>query len=182
MSVLLNKSARVICQGVTRSNGATWAALLCVALAAPAFAQDERPPYQLLEEIEACLMGAGAVEATSAILTKAGWTVEPDTEAGVVYFLPGVGSDTYAMLSDAVDYCYVDSIAISTDGAAGMLELFLVDGDHGISVTETGTNAEGCATQTLSTGVVVELSSGGEGPVCTTSATSALRFIYPTGG
>ena len=158
------------------------ACLLATLLAAPALAQDERPPYQVLEGIEACLMGAGAVEATSDILTKAGWTVDADTEAGVVYFLPGVGSDTYAMLSSTIDYCYVDSIAIGTDEAAGMLELFLADGDHGISVTETGTNAEGCAKQTLSNGVVVELSSGGELPVCGASPTSGLRFRFPTGG
>jgi hypothetical protein len=158
------------------------AALAFAALATPAVAGDERPEYQLLEGIEACLMGAGAVEATSDILTKAGWTVDPDTDPGVVYFLPGVGSDTYAKVPSAGGDCYVDSIAINSDGAAGMLELFLADGDHGISVTATGTNAEGCATQTLSNGTVVELSSGGEIPYCDTSATSALRFLFSTGG
>jgi len=181
MSVLVNKSTRVICQGVTSSNGAAWAALLCVALAAPAFAQDERPPYQLLEGIEACLMGAGAVDATSEILTAAGWTVEPQSEMGTVDFLPGVGADTFAFMSDTGEFCHVESMVMGTNEAAGMLELFLAE--NGLTVTATGTSDFlGCPTQTLSNGITVEITSAGNDPVCTADTTSGLRFDYPTGG
>lgn len=150
-------------------------------LAAPAFAQDERPPYQLLEGIEACLIGGGEVEATSDIFSNAGWSVEPQAEMGTVDFFPGVGEDSFAFMSDVVDYCHVESMALGTDAAAGMLELFLVDGDHGISLVDNGTSASGCPTQTLSNGVVVELTSGGNDPICTDDTTAGLRFLFSGG-
>lgn len=156
-------------------------ALVLALLAAPAFAQDERPVYQMLEGIEACLLGAGAVDATSKLLTKASWTVEPDPEAGIVDFLPGEGTDTFAFMSNTVGYCHVEAMALGTVSTAGLLELFLAEGDHDITSVTTGTNEAGCATQTLSNGVVVEITSAGNDPVCTSDMTSGLRFLF-TGG
>lgn len=157
------------------------ALVLLTFLAAPALAQDERPPYQMLEGIEACLMGAGEVPATSAIFTKAGWTVDAEFEVGAVDFRPGLGQDTFAFMSDAIDYCHVESMALGTDAAAGMLELFLAE--NGLTVTGTGASEFlGCPTQTLSNGVVVEVTSAGNDPVCADGGTSGLRFLFTAGG
>jgi hypothetical protein len=150
-------------------------------LAAPSLAQDERPPYQMLEGIEACLLGVGAVPATGDSLAKFGWTAQADeSEMGTVGFVPGIGTDTFVYMSDAGEFCHVESMVMGTDEAAGMLELFLAE--QAITVVGTEKGELTCPVQILSNGVAVEITSAGNDPTCTDANTSGLRFVFPTGG
>jgi hypothetical protein len=153
---------------------------LLAAFATPAFAQDERPPYQMLQGIEACLMGGGALGPTSSTLAGYGWVADMEGYEGTVGFVPGVGEDTFMYMSDAGEFCHVESLVMGTDEAAGMLELFLAE--QAITVTATGKGELLCPEQTLSNGVRVEITSAGNDPTCADDNTSGLRFVFPTGG
>lgn len=155
-------------------------ALALAAFGAPAFAQDpdERPEYQFLEGITACLMGEGDVEKTTAALAAFGWTAEAQAEMGLVEFVPAVGEATFAYMSDAVEFCQIESTVMGTRVAEGMLELYLADGSDPVLTAEFGTTADGCAMYTLSNGVVVEVTSGGNDPICQSETNSALRFLF----
>jgi hypothetical protein len=208
VSVLVNKSTRVIRQGFTGSRGTFHSehAGACLVLMAdtltrraarlagvlalfaaplPALAQDAGPAEFFRQGIEACLTGGGALGPTSAILAQAGWAPDFASEEGTFGFkpvLPGAGDETYVFLSDMGDFCHAESLVTGTEAARAALESLLANGASGLTVSETGTSPAGCPTLTLSSGAIVEIASAGNDPVCQSDANSALLFVYPTGG
>jgi hypothetical protein len=157
-------------------------ALALLTFAAPAFAADERPEYQILEGIEGCIIGAGEVDETEAVLTPYEWKLAEGSDHGISEFVPAIGEETFIYMSHGVDFCQVESTTLGTTYPASMLELFILDdrGGHGLTITATGTDAEGCATTTLSNGVVATITSGGNDPTCTSETDSAVRFVFPS--
>ncbi len=160
----------------------TLVTLALLTLAAPAFAADERPEYQLLEGIEACIMGGGDVDATGAALKRYEWTMVEDSDHGISEFLPSEGEVTFIYMSNGIDFCHVESTVLGSTYPASMLELFILDDStgHGLTIKETGTDADGCATTTLSNGIVATVTSGGNDPTCTSETDGAVRFIFPS--
>ena len=154
-----------------------FAALLA---ASPAMAQlSDDPAYAMLDAIGACMLGNGQVEPTTKAFADIGWTAEADSEMGLVNFQPGKGDKTFGYMSDKVDFCQAESLAIGTDDAQTMFNLFLMGGNSGIEVTASGTDTDGCTTHTLSTGAVATITSGGNDPVCASEENSAVRFAFP---
>ncbi len=158
-------------------------ALFAALVAAPvAMAQSsDDPAYQMLDGIGACMLGEGRVDLTTKALADISWTTEVEPEMGLVNFRPANGDMTFGYLSDEVDFCHIESIAIGTEDAQTMFNLFLMGGNTGIKVTTSGTDADGCTTHTLSTGAVATLMSGGNDPTCASETNSAVRFAFPGG-
>ena len=157
--------------------------LLALLLAAPPlFAQSaDDPAYEMLDGIGACMLGDGKIDKTTAALTDIKWTTAADPDTGQVNFQPAAGDRTFGFVTDKVGSCHVESMAIGTDDAQTMFNLFLLGGNSGIEVTETGTDADGCTTHTLSTGAVAVLTSGGNDPTCASEKTSAFSFTFAPG-
>jgi hypothetical protein len=150
--------------------------------ASPALAQlSDDPAYAMLDAIGACMLGNGQVDATTKAFADIGWTAEADSEMGLVNFQPGKGDKTFGFMSDKVDFCHAESLAIGTEDAQTMFNLFLMGGNSGIEVTASGTDTDGCTTHTLSTGAVATITSGGNDPVCASETDAAVRFTFPKG-
>jgi hypothetical protein len=148
--------------------------------ASPAFAQGaDDPGYQMIDGIGACMLGGGAVEATTAALADVGWTTEMDGELGILMFKPATGDKVTGSLSAQSRDCVIESTALGTEDAQTMFNLFFMGGNSGIDVAGSGTDADGCTTHTLSNGGVATLTSGGNDPTCASETTSAVRFTYP---
>jgi hypothetical protein len=155
--------------------------LLSAALLAPlpALAQDADPSNQLIEGYTACALGEGQPDKTVATLGLYGWTHEEDTEMGLVNFQPGVGSDTFAYMSLTPGFCHVESTSLGTARALELLGYLSFSGQ--VSLDTTDTDADGCATVTLSNGIAAVITSGGNDPVCTSETDSGVRFFFGEG-
>lgn len=147
--------------------------------ASPLFAQGaDDPGYQMIDGIGACLLGGGSVEKTTEELTRLGWTTEVDGELGVTDFRPAAGDKVFGFITADGKTCVIESTALATDDAETMFRMFQMGGNSGIEVTESGADADGCTTQTMSNGAVATLTSGGNDPTCASDTTSAFRFTY----
>ena len=145
----------------------------------PALAQDADPSNQLIEGYVACAMGEGLPDKTVTTLGLYGWTHAEDAEMGVVNFQPGIGEDTFAYMSLTPGYCHVESTSLGTARALELLGYLSFSGQVSLDATETDEN--GCVTATLSNGVVAVITSGGNGPVCTSDTDSGVRFYFGEG-
>jgi hypothetical protein len=157
------------------------AAALALALIAPlpALAQDADPSNQLIEGFGACALGEGLPDKTVATLGLYGWTHEEDAEQGLVNFRPGVGTDTFAFMTQTPDYCHVESATLGTARALELLGYLSYSGQVSLDTTETDDN--GCAIVTLSNGVVATVTAGKDDPTCTSETTSGVRFFFGAG-
>lgn len=158
--------------------------LLALLLAtSSAFAQGaDDPGYQMIDGIGACILGGGDVAKTTAALADVGWTTEADAAAGGLKIRPASGDVVFGFVSDKGDVCQVESTALGTEDSQTMFDLFQMGGNSGIEVTESGTDAAGCTTHSLSNGLVATLTSGGQDPACASETTSAFRFTVAGGG
>ncbi len=161
----------------------TMIALLALLLgASPVLAQGaDDPGYQMIDGIGACILGGGAVDATTMALADVGWTTEIDGELGILMFKPATGDKVSGWLLAQSGDCVIESTALGTEDAQTMFNLFMMGGNSGIEVAESGTDADGCTTHSLSNGGVATLTSGGNDPTCASETTSAVRFTT-TGG
>jgi hypothetical protein len=151
-------------------------ALLLSATSALAQGADD-PGYQMIDGVGACVLGGGDNAKTVEELTRLGWTVEADAGAGVTDFR-AAGDKVFGFVSADGKTCVVESNALSTEDAQTMFNLFFMGGNSGIERGDTGTDADGCATQALSNGGVATLTSGGNDPTCASEDTAAWRFAY----
>ena len=158
----------------------TTIAFLATLLLAPASdAQlSDDPAYAMLDGIGACMLGNGTVDLTTKALADIGWTSKVDGELGTLDFRPASGDKTFGNLANNGEYCQVESLAIGTEDAQTMFNLFLLGGNSGIEVTASGTDADSCTTHTLSTGAVATITSGGNDPVCASKENAAVRFTF----
>jgi hypothetical protein len=158
----------------------TITALALLLGASPAFAQGaDDPGYQMIDGVGACVLGGGSFDKTREELTRLGWTVEVDGEMGIADFRPATGNLVSGFVTAQGDVCVVESSALSTEDAQSMFNLFFMGGNSGIEVTESGTDADGCTTHTLSNGGVATMTSGGQDPTCASEESAAVRFAYP---
>ncbi len=153
-------------------------ALLLSASTALAQGADD-PGYQVIDGVGACVLGGGDPAKVAEELARLGWTTEADAEAGAVNFKPASGDKVTGFVSDDGKTCVIESTALGTEDAQTMFNLFFMGGNSGIERGDTGTDADGCATQALSNGGVATLTSGGNDPACASEETSAWRFAYP---
>ena len=150
-------------------------AALLLLLASPVAAQDADPANQMIEGYVACLMARGDAEVVSPNLGLYGWTTEPPVE-GIITAFPGVGGDTFLLMSEDRSFCHVESLVIGTRRLAELLGYGLPG--TGFTVPEPTTNDQGCLTYDFGQGILATLTAGGENPACTSDTTSTLLFTF----
>ena len=127
--------------------------------------------------IAACLAGRGDVEKTAAFFTEAGWTRNDETEMGTVDYV-GPDQSLYVLQADDGSFCAAYSETQGSDTAIGNIQI--VGGAGGFSF-DHALSEGGCDSYALAPGVSVEITSSGNDPVCSDSATSSVRFTFGPG-
>ena len=153
-------------------------AALVIAFALPAHAEMAFKAEALLATpataqagaLIACATGALDPAAADKALTGAGWAKTPGEGDGTFdYALENLT----VMLWDTPGFCMVDDSQTST---TDMANTFL-----GLSnlPPDIGTDADGCTTYILDTGVTATLNGPGNDPTCTSDTGAAMRFSLP---
>lgn len=167
---------------------ATLACLACLTL--PAAAQEwstvefmarglkkDDPAQAYRGAVAACLAGQGDVDKTAALFEKGGWTRSDEAEMGTVEYV-GANADIYVLQADDGSFCAAYSEVQGTDTGLGNLQI--VGGAAGLSFDHALSDA-GCDSYTLAPGILAEVTSSGNDPVCTDPATSQVRFSFGAG-
>jgi hypothetical protein len=116
----------------------------------------------------ACATGAVDPVAADAAFLGAGWTRTEDE-----------GSWSYAFETLTVMMWTVPGFCMVEDSEASTTDLDTTFLGLSNDVPDIGTDADGCTTYTLDTGVTATLSGPGNDPVCTSDTGAALRFSLP---
>jgi len=166
-------------------------AALCALIAAPALAQEwstvefmarglkkDDPVDAYRGAAAACLAGQGDVEKTAKLFDKGGWTRTDDAEMGLIEYRAS-GDDLYALQADDGSFCAAYSEIQGTDVATGNLQILAGAGGFAL---DAASSDMGCDAYVLAAGVVAEVTSSGNDPVCSDAATSQLRFSFKAGG
>ncbi len=150
------------------------AAALLALMAAPVSAQEADPAQQMLEGFSICMMSAKETAVSYVDIYK--WT-KSAAEDGIEIAMPGVGSDTFVLLSQDKSFCHVESLVLGTDKT---LETFKSAIELGgmFKLPEPQTSPDGCALYDFGDGMTATLTSGGNDPTCTSQTDSALRFDF----
>jgi hypothetical protein len=162
------------------------AGLLTLMLAAPATAQDWTSIVRVAGDLRsadaaltyrsaaaACLAGRGNPDNTALIFESAGWVVTPD-EAGLTAFQsqhPAV----YVLMSETGDFCAAFSERHGTDAATEALYAIVVAGFLSL---DTAPSDLGCKAYALAPGIVAEVTSSGNDPICEDSRSSSIRLTF----
>lgn len=173
---------------ILKSDTLIRAALLAFLVpAAPALAQEwstvefmardlkkDDPAAAYRGAVAACLAGQGDVEKTAKLFDKGGWTRSDETEMGLVEYA-SPNDDLYVAQADDGSFCAAYAESLGTDVATGALQI--VSGAGGLSL-ETTKGEFDCDAYTLATGVVAEITSSGNDPVCSDAGTSSVRILF----
>lgn len=130
----------------------------------------------LTSGIKACMAAAGDPGAISAAFSASGWTVDPNTDEGLISFLPTDDDQTFAFIADTGVFCHVESLNIGSAALAKILAATLKS--EGWETAEPGKDADGCTLIDLGDSITATLTSGGNDPTCTSETDSAVRFEY----
>jgi hypothetical protein len=163
------------------------AAALYVLLATPALAQEwstvefmardlkkDDPAAAYRGAIAACLAGQGDVEKTAAFFTEAGWTRADEAEMGTIDYAGPEGGPYVLQAADG-SFCAAYSETQGTDAALGNVQI--VGGAGGFAF-DSATSDMNCIAFQLAPGIVAEVTSSGNDPVCSDAATSSVRFTF----
>jgi hypothetical protein len=194
MSVLVNTSTRLVCQGFIRNSGLNVIAVDSLSDAAqkivkavrclifftaffatPAMAQLDVDLVALLSDpdsvpeaaIAACALGVADPSAADAALTGAKWKKSAGESDGTSEYTAG---QTYVMMWNTPGFCMVEDTSLRTVEMWDALEAL------GAQSIPSATGADGCEVFTLTGGVKATLSGPGQDPVCTSEMGAALRF------
>lgn len=163
------------------------AVLVLLAFATPAIAQEWSTVEFIARDLKkddagavyrgaiaACLAGQGEVEKTAKLFDKGGWTRSDETEMGLVEYA-SPSNDFYVVQADDGSFCAAYAESLGTDIATGALQI--IAGAGGLS-TDTAEGELGCAAYALAPGVVAEITSSGNDPVCSDANTSSVRVLF----
>lgn len=165
------------------------AAALALALAVPAGAQDlsglavlmdgpETPEQGLAAAYAACLAGDGETEPTAEHFARMGWMRQDQPDMGTVEFWSD-DPNFWAMVWDGEGgFCMVSDETIGTETARNTLEGVSAAAGYGLTPTQPDSM---CPLFELKPGLVAELTSSGQDPVCDDPMNSAVRFTWSAG-
>ena len=135
------------------------------------------PQARLGAAYAACLAGDGDSAKTDAIFTGAGWDRIAEPEMGVVEFT-SPDRRQFAMIWDVDGFCMVLDEGTGTDAARIVLNgVVAAAGYQPKPVQQPGGD---CPLTELKPGLVAELTSSGNDPVCETPGSSGVRFSWET--
>jgi hypothetical protein len=166
------------------------AALLALLLAAPAAAQDwsmvnfmsgdlgdSDPVKAYRSAVAACLAGQGDPAATATRFTEAGWTVTENADMGLTE-IASADPNLYVLAAADGSFCAAYSETLGTDSALGNVQII---GGAGGFAFDSAASAMNCIAFQLAPGIVAEVTSSGNDPVCSDAATSSVRFTFGPG-
>jgi hypothetical protein len=160
--------------------------ILLLALAAPAAAEDWQGVVRMVGDIRsadpalafrsaaaACIAGRGNADGTALIFESAGWVKSPD-EAGLIAF-DSSNPDVYVLMSETGDFCAAFSETKGTEDATKALFAIAVAGFLSL---DTAPGDFDCKAYALAEGIVAEVTSSGNDPMCRDPRSSALRITF----
>jgi hypothetical protein len=163
--------------------------LLLACIAAPAAAQDWGSVGRVAGELRssdpalayrgaaaACIAGQGMTDMTSLIFKSQGWGLVKDAEPGLDAFESPEHSDIYVLMSPEGTFCAAFSERHGTEEATA--NLFYIALTAQLSV-DSAPGDLGCRAYALAAGVVAEVTSSGNDPVCRDRRNSSIRVTFP---
>ncbi len=166
------------------------AALLALLIASPAVAQEWSTVEFMARDLKkddvtaayrgavaACLAGQGDVEKTAAYFTEAGWSRADEAEMGTVDYT-GPDQSLYVLQAADGSFCAAYSETQGTDAAIANAQII---GGAGGFAFDSAPSEMGCIAFQLAPGIVAEITSSGNDPVCSDAATSSVRFTFGGG-
>ncbi len=163
------------------------AALLALLAASPAAAQDWAGVVRLVGDIRsedpalaykaataACVAGRGDPDWTVMIFQSAGWAYSKEDEPGLDVF-QSPHPDVYVLMASDGSFCAAYSESQGTDTATANVFQIIV---AGMLSADSAKTEMGCTAFALAPGVVAEVTSSGNDPVCDDRSTSSVRISF----